>query len=259
MIASTRGSVLALAEDRRYDEREVGLILRRVAELHESEGENADARAMTRSEIEQVVQDLGISKALVARATSELAAHDSSAPVWRLGGKTKVMFEDVVAGELDDAALTPMLEVLRRTLGEPGELKHEGGATIWSTTANGMQRVHFTVVPHAGRTTLRLEEDMSGEANVIVGLTAFFGGFLGFMMIVPLKALVVKALLLLMMGPLALSGALVGWLGGRAIWKRRSRTREQKLRRAFAAIMALTEERKALPAARDDDDADATR
>jgi hypothetical protein len=122
--------------DRRYDDREVGLILKRVAELHESEGDKGDARAMTRGEIEQVVHELGISKALVSRATSELAAQDvRNRPVWWLGGKTDLMFEEVVDGHVDDAALTPMIEVLRRTLGDPGELKHEAGARIWSTAA----------------------------------------------------------------------------------------------------------------------------
>jgi hypothetical protein len=243
--------------DRRYDDREVGLILKRVAELHESEGEKGDARAMTRGEIEQVVHELGISKALVSRATSELAAQDvRNHPVWWLGGKTELMFEEVVDGHLDDAALTPMIEVLRRTLGDPGELKHEAGARIWSTTNTSSQRVYLTVVEHAGRTTLRLEERMSGEAGAIVGLNAFLAGFLGFFMIVPLKALVIKAVLLLLMGPLALGGALLGWLGGRAIWRRRSAKREEQLRRAFAAIVTLAEDVKALPAAPDDDRGD---
>jgi hypothetical protein len=238
--------------DRRYDEREVGLILERVAELHEHEGEKADARAMTRGEIEQVVHDLGISKALVARATSELSVQDvRNRPVWRLGGKTDLMFEEVVAGHVDDAALTPMFEVLRRTLGDPGKLEHEAGARIWSTTSNSSRRVHLTVVEHAGLTTLRLEERMSAEANLIVGATAFLAGFVGFFMIVPLKVLVIKAVLLLLMGPLAMSGALLGWLGGRAIWRRRSADREEQLRQAFAAIVTLAEDVKALPAAPD--------
>lgn len=245
-----------MSGDRRYDDREVGLILKRVAELHEREGEK-DARAMTRGEIEQVVQELGISKALVARATSELAARDvRNRPVWWLGGKTDLMFEEVVDGRVDDATLTRILEVLRRTLGDPGELKHEAGARIWSTADGGSQRVHLTVVEHDGRTTLRLEERMSGEATAIVGASAVLAGFLGFMMIVPLKALVIKALLLLLMGPLAASGALLGWLGGRAIWKRRSAAREAQLRQAFAAIVTLAEDVKALPAAPGDERSD---
>lgn len=230
--------------ERRYDDREVGQILKRVAELHEREGDKADARAMTRGEIEQVVHELGISRALVARATSELAVQDRNRPSWWLGGKTDLMFEEVVDGRIDDATLTQMLEALRRSLGDPGKLEHEAGARIWSTTANTSRRVHFTIVEHADTTTLRLEERMAGDAGGIVGLSVFAGGFTGFMALVPLKVLVIKAVLLLMMGPLALSGALLGWLGGRAMWRRRSVGREEQLRRAFDEIVALAAARK---------------
>ncbi|HLT36210.1 MAG TPA: hypothetical protein VK034_07990 [Enhygromyxa sp.] len=245
-----------MAGDRRYNEREVELILERVAELHERDGENAGARAMTRKDIEHIVDELGMSKALVARATSELATQDvRNRPLWWLGGKTDLLFEEVVDGHLDDAALTPMLEVLRRTLGDPGELKHEAGARIWSTSTVS-QQVHFTVVEHAGRTTLRLEERMAGEAGAIAVASAALGGLLGFFMMVPLKALVTKAVLLLLMGPLVLSGAIAGWLGARAIWRRRSTKREQQLRRAFAAIVTSAADGKALPAAPHPDESD---
>lgn len=232
-----------MSGERRYDDREVGLILKRVAELHEREGDKADARGMTKGEIEQVVQELGISKALVARATNELAVQDvRNRPVWWVGGKTDLMFEEIVDGHVDDATLSQMIEVLRRTLGDPGQLAHEAGARIWSTTQS--RRIHFTVVEHDGRTTLRLEERM--DASVTVGST-FAGGFAGFMTMVPMKVLVAKAMLLLLMGPLTLAGALVGWAGGRALWRRRSLDREDQLRRAFAAIVALAQKPKALP------------
>lgn len=240
--------------ERRYDDREVGQILRRVAELHEREGDRADARAMTRTEIEQVVLELGISSSLVARATRELAVQDvRNRPVWWLGGKTDLMFEEVVDGAIDDATLTQMLEVLRRSLGDPGRLEREGGARIWSTTTSSSRQVHLTVVEHAGSTTLRLEERMPGHAGSTVVASAFAGGFTGFMMMVPLKVLVLKAVLLLLMGPLVLSGALLGWLGGRRVWRGRSVEREAQLRRAFDEIVALARARRAaLPGGEDD-------
>src|SRR5688572_28655311 len=150
-----------MSDERRFDEREVGSILKRVAELHESESDAADPRSMTRAEIEHVVTELGISKALVARAVSELSVKDvRNRPVWWLGGKTDVMFEQIVDGKIDEATLHRMYEVLRRYLGNPGETKNEGGATIWSTTAETGRRIHFSVVEHEDTTTLRLEERM---------------------------------------------------------------------------------------------------
>ncbi len=73
---------------------------------------------------------------------------------------------------------------------------------------------------------------------------------------VPLKVLVIKAVLLLLMGPLVLIGALLGWIAGRAIWRRRNDEREERLRRCFAEIGRLAEANaKALPAGRGDGDA----
>ncbi|WAS90043.1 hypothetical protein [Nannocystis punicea] len=245
-----------MADDRRYDDREVGLILKRVAELQAGEGDRADARAMTRAEIEQVVGELGFSKALVARAVSELSVQDlRNRSVWHLGGKTDLMFEEVVEGTIDEATLTRMLEALRRHLGEPGKLEREGGAQIWSTREGG-RRIHFTVVPVAGRTTLRVEERMPVDAGATVGVGAFLGGFLGFMSLVPLKVLLAKSLLLLLMGPLALMGAILGWLVGRATWKRVALAREEVLRRVFSEIVAVAAARDptrpALPADEDE-------
>lgn len=234
-----------MADDRRYDEREVGLILKRVAELHERAEDNADARTMSGSEIEQVVNELGIPKALVARAVSEVSVQDvRNRPVWWLGGKTDIMFEDVVAGHIDDATLTQMLEVLRRHLGDPGELKVEGATRIWST-ANSSRRIYFTVVDNGTQTTLRLEERMPVDARTTVGTVLGAGGIAGFMTILPLKVLVAKAVLLLAMGPLSLGGALAGWAGGRWLWRRRSKRRESQLRRIFAEIVTLAAPRPA--------------
>lgn len=236
-----------VAEERRYDDREVGLILKRVAELHEREGDKVDARSMSRGEIEQVVTELGISRALVARAASEVSLRDvRNRPVWWLGGKTDVMFEDEVEGTVDDASLTAMIEVLRRNLADPGKLEHEGASRIWSTTTTS-RRVFLTVVEHEGRTTIRLEERMPMDARTTVGTATFLSGFTAFLGVIPLKALVAKAILMLSLGPLALAGATVGWLGGRALWKRRSQHREAQLRAAFGEIMTLV--RPALPPA----------
>ncbi len=234
-----------MSDERRYDDREVGLILKRVAELHEREGGTADARAMTRGEIEEVVTELGISRALVARAAADLSLQDlRNQPSWQLGGKTDLMLEELVPGTLDESTHTRIVEVLRRHLGDPGKLEREGGALIWSTSAQDGRQIHLTVVEHAGQTTLRLEQRMQTTAAAIVGLSAFAGGFLGFMLLVPLKVLLIKSLLLLLMGPLVIVGALLGWLAGRAMWKRSAHTHETVLRRVFSELVTVTHDQK---------------
>ncbi len=229
-----------MADDRRYDDREVGLILKRVAELHERQGEKSDARAMSKTEIEEVVAELGISKSLVSRAVSDIAIRDiRNRPVWWLGGKTDLMFEDVINGHVDDETLVQMIEVLRRHFGDPGDLQTDGATRIWSTTSNTTRRIHFTVVQHRDTTTLRLEERMPTDARTTVGLATFAVGFSAFLTIIPLKVLVLKTILLLSLGPLVATGTLLGWLLGRTLWSRRSQSRETQLHQAFEKILAL--------------------
>ncbi len=229
-----------MAEERRYDDREVGLILKRVAELHGRQSEVSDPHAMTRGEIEEVVTELGISKALVAQAVAEVSVQDvRNQSVWWLGGKTDVMFERIVPGTVDEATMTRMIEVLRRYLGDPGEVQVEGSARIWSTSGRTSRRIHFSVVEHGDETTLRLEERMPVDARTTVGTSTFAGGFAGFLGILPLKVLVGKAVLLLAMGPVAGIGATVGWLAGRALWRRRSAQREGALHSAFGEILSI--------------------
>ncbi|MEX1369435.1 MAG: hypothetical protein AB1Z98_40285 [Nannocystaceae bacterium] len=236
-----------MSAERRFDEREVGQILERVAKLHE----RGDGRALTKGEIEDVVAELGISRALVTQAVSELSVTDNrNRPVWWLGGKTDLMFEGVIEGSIDEGTLVSMLEVLRRSVGDPGQVRSEGGARIWSTTSATTRRIYFSVVEQGEATTLRLEERMPVDARVTNGGAAMAGGFVGLGGIIALKALVAKSVLLLAIGPLGAAGVTAGWLVGRALWKRRSQDREGQLSGAFAEIMELARaQRRALPGA----------
>lgn len=228
-------------DGRRYDEREVALILKRVAELSESGG---DARALSRGEIEGVVAELGFDKALVAQAASELALPPERGQrnVW-LGGKTELLFELEVPHELADSRLEAMFEVLRRALGDAGELREQGRTRIWETTRQTTRRISLTIVPapvgDGVRTRVRLEERMPMDARNTVGGGAMGGMFAGVLSTVPLKVLLGKTAVLLGM-PFTLGGGIaVGALIGRAIWRRVSAQREDQLAHAWREIVAL--------------------
>jgi hypothetical protein len=235
--------------DRRFDDRQASLILKRVAELHEHASETATSRSMTKTDIEQAVAELGISTSLVTRAISELSLQDlRNRPNWWLGGKTDVMLEEIVQGRIDEATFTLMVELMRRSFGDPGELKVEGAARIWSTHTTA-RPIHLSVVETAETTTLRLEESMEQTAHATVGAGAATGGFSGFLLVIPLNALVTKLFLSLALGPLAAVGATIGWLSARALWSRRSAAREDQLRQVFAELLEIAASRsRQLPA-----------
>lgn len=225
---------------KRYSEREVGLILKRVAELHERDGEVESPRAMTKGEIEDVVAELGISKALVARAASELATKSLTHPrVWWLGGKTHAAFESRIDGKIDAATYDRMLELLRRSFSQVGNVTEQGSARIWSTTRAVPRDLTFTVHQLDDHTTLRLEERMPIDARTTVGGTAFAGFGTGVVAAIPLKVLLGKAMLLMALPGLMFASAALGWTIGREIWRRRSTAREHQLRTVFAELVAL--------------------
>ena len=230
-----------MADDtRRFDEKEVGLILKRVAELHTQQGDAASSRSLTRAEIEEVVTELGISKSLVARAASEISVRDvRNRPVWWLGGKTDVLLEATIDSTIDEATLDRMLEVLRRYFADAGDLTRQGNARIWTATRRTSRRIQFTAFEADGKTTVRLEERMPVDARTTVGggVTAGFGGSI--LVLMPLKAVLIKAVLLMALPGVMASGAVAGWLVGRGLWKRRAVKREQELHAAFGELLAL--------------------
>ena len=227
-----------MPDDRRYDEREVGLILKRLAELQLTENARADARSMSRAEIEEVAADLGIDRRLVQRAVAEVALHERVGQTsWWLGGKTAIMFEESLGGAIDDDSVTRMIEVLRRNLGDPGTLDVSGTTRIWMSTDKAPRRVHFSVVAHGNQTTLRLEERLADAGNMTVSLAALGGFFAGVMILIPLKALVAKGALLLAIGPILAGGSFLGWLTGRVVWKRFGRRYASDIGRMFSKIL----------------------
>lgn len=233
-----------MSQDRRYDEKDVATILKRVAELHEREGERREGRGMSLSDLEQVADELGMSRALVARAAAEVDVAGDDA---QRAGVPGAMLETVIEGELSTAAHDRMLEVVRRRVGDPGTLVTQGFAQIWSATA-GMHRVHLTVTRDGGRTNIRLES-RGGDEAVAMGAGGAVAGFLaGVFSLIPLKVLVAKPLMLLLIVPViaawVATGALVGWNVGR----RRRLTQSAALRSTFTEVIALANEaRRELP------------
>ncbi len=223
--------------ERRYDDREVAQILKRVAELHEADGASG-GDGMTAQELEGVVGELGMSKALVARATMELARPQArTQPRALLGGPESLMFEDRVDGEISDATFELMVDVLRRALGVPGEVDRSGDTRMWSSSEGAGRVVHLTLVPREGYCVVRLDEQMPVDARTTVGMGTVAGGMSGMMSVVPMKVLLAAGLAKLFLLPMVVVGGLAGWGIGRAVWRRRSQGREAELSEAFAQVM----------------------
>ena len=236
-------------DERRFDEREAGKILARVAELGERRRDDAKT-GLTRAELEDVAAELGYERALVARASAELARPESDDRLW--GGPTRLRFEARVAGAPSQRTLEHIYDALRRAFGVPGEVSESGGATLWSAGAATSRGVFLTVREVDGETLYRLEEQMPVDARASSGVGAVLGFFIASLAMIPLKVLLGKPLLMLMILPLFVTGALAGWAVGRARWRLKSAERRAQLEDVFSDILELAsagaEEAPALPA-----------
>ena len=89
-------------DTRKFNEEEVALIIKRAAELQQTEQvEQEPGNAMTLSEVEQIAKEAGIDPMLIRRAAQGI---DRPLPTNRpspwLGAPTRLTFERVVDGEI---------------------------------------------------------------------------------------------------------------------------------------------------------------
>lgn len=239
-----------MSDDGRIDERNAALILKRAAQLQEQRDTAGSGRTFSLQELEEAVDELGIDRALVRTAADELSIAEirNQAP-WYLGGKTDVMYEATVEGPVAGARLDGMVEVLRRLLGNPGELRASGSAQIWSTGKGTTRRVFLTLTPKGNKTLVRLEEAMPMDARGTVA-----GSTVGGMMVAMLSLATLKTILgtaaKAFLGPMLIVGVALGWFIGRQIWARVSAGRDQQVRRMFQEVLrAAADEPAALPEA----------
>jgi eukaryotic-like serine/threonine-protein kinase len=117
--------------------------------------------------VEQVFAERGLAR---AKDTPALVDRTAAANGF-LGSPTRLEYEVVVDGEMPTSDYDLMLDVIRRNVGESGTLGSVGRSFTWQ--AAGRRNVQVSVVPRAGKTTIRVSENLR---NLAGGL---FGGIMG--------------------------------------------------------------------------------
>lgn len=167
--------------DRKFSEEEVALIIKRAAELQQTQQVEAEpSNALTLTEVEQIAREAGIDPKLIRQAAHGLdRPSETSRPSPWLGAPTHLVFERVVDGEIPVDDFEPLINEIRRTMGDNGMPSVLGRTLAWTSSYSGGRRrnsgrmVNVNIVSRSGVTTIRVEEEMRNIAG------ALFGGLVG--------------------------------------------------------------------------------
>lgn len=170
----------ARSGDRKFNDEEVALIIKRAAELQQTEQiENNPSTALSLSDVEQIAREAGIDPKLIRQAALGLDQPSTTIrPNPWVGSPTRIVFERVVDGEIPVEEFESLIADVRRTFGDNGVPSVLGRSLAWSSSMRGRRRaqgrqIDVSVVARGGVTTIRVEEELR---NLAGGL---FGGLVG--------------------------------------------------------------------------------
>jgi serine/threonine-protein kinase len=96
-----------------------------------------------------------------------------------LGSATRLVVEATVEGEMPERDYDLLLDIIRREIGEVGQIGSVGRTFSWAVS-NQNRKLQISVMPRAGRTTVRIDENLSQvTGGIFGGMMGGIGGGLG--------------------------------------------------------------------------------
>ena len=226
--------------NRRFNEKEVALIIKRASEL-QTETTAESNTGMSLAELEQVAREAGLDPELVRRAAADLDTRvTDQTPNRFLGAPTVLRLERTIDGEVPADEYEPMVLEMQRVLGGVGTASTLGRTLQFSMTGRHAHHatgrdVQVTVTPRNGRTTIRIEETLGPLAGGLFGglMGGMGGGLTPFAVVVGATAFH-SALL-----ATGLGGAVIGgsYLLARTIYGKIVRGRGEKLHAVMSRLV----------------------
>jgi hypothetical protein len=168
---------------RRYSDGEVREIVKRASELEASTP--TAGGAMTIGGVEALAAEVGIAPEVVRAAVQSVATPGAAVAVgaalkrnrW-LGGPTSLLFERVVEGELPDMEWQVLVDEIRRSLRNVGQLSQFGRSFSWFATRRGSAQrdLEIAVSVRGGRTHITIQENLG---PLLGGIYGGIGGGMG--------------------------------------------------------------------------------
>ncbi len=168
---------------RRYSDDEVREIVKRASELEASTP--TVGGAMTIGGVEALAAEVGIAPDAVRAAVQSVNTPGASVVVgaapkrnrW-LGGPTSLTLERVVEGELPDTEWQVLVDEIRRSLRNVGQVSQFGRSFSWVATRRGSAQrdLEVSVSVRGGRTRITIQENFGA---LIGGIFGGIGGGMG--------------------------------------------------------------------------------
>jgi len=155
--------------ENRFDTMQAREIVSRAASLQASKRSDDDGYSL--AGLQQAAADVGIPPESVNAAVEAL--EDAKQGLQRggmLGVSSKLELERFVDGEVGSREYAPMLEEIRVSLGEIGEINETlGNALSWSSPRQGSNRkAQVLVSPKGGKTRIRITDNESMPSSVVM-------------------------------------------------------------------------------------------
>jgi hypothetical protein len=159
----------------KYDRQQVGEIVRRAAEMQAAEP--TEGEGLSLGGVQRIAAEVGIAPEQVREVVDELSEHAQGLTMGGIfGNRPELEFERFVDVEAAKASYPDLLEEIRVTLGEVGDINETlGDALSWSSPAKGAGRkAQILVSPRQGRTRIRItDKEASPSAVVMVPISMF--------------------------------------------------------------------------------------
>ncbi len=161
---------------RRYSDGEVREIVKRASELEASTP--TAGGAMTIGGVEALAAEVGIAPNVVRAAVQSVSTPGASGAVgvapkrnrW-LGGPTSLRFERVVEGELPQTEWEVVVDEIRRSLRNTGQVSQFGRSFSWAATRRGElpRDLEVAVSVRGGCTRITLQENLGSLLGAVFG------------------------------------------------------------------------------------------
>jgi hypothetical protein len=184
-VAPTNVAVTDSGGERRYDEQEVGRLLKRATELQQRAPARMRPAGLTLDELADIAAEAGIDVALLRQAALELdtqpAGPGSRVGVALAGAPLRFVLERTLPFETPARAFAELLPALQAASGGSGQAGVVGRTLTWTaTTAGDPHGLQVTIAVRSGTTVVRIEERHTALAGALIGgVGAGVGGGVG--------------------------------------------------------------------------------